>query len=166
MIFLWVVLGKNYKNFGNFVDMMRPSGFQIVFGPVLLLPNSFQMMIFLQLVVQEKEYMNQNWWMNILEIMDKKVENLTRVGRSPWTLWRVKIILKIVVIRLRIWVILSWIIPTRHIWLVHVVHIRVGVIRIKWGQGEKWIHVRIERIVAVEIYITIYKKKENKQTNK
>ena len=33
-------------NFGNFVDMMKPSGFQIVFGPLSLLSNSFPMMIF------------------------------------------------------------------------------------------------------------------------
>ena len=64
-------------NVGNFVDMMRPYCFQIVFGPLSLLPKSFAMMIVLQLVVQEKEYMNQNWGMNILEIVDKMVENLT-----------------------------------------------------------------------------------------
>ena len=64
-------------NFGNFVDMMRPYCFQIVFGPLSLLQKSFAMMIFLQLVVQKKEYMNQNWGMNIVKIVDKMVENLT-----------------------------------------------------------------------------------------
>jgi len=49
-----VVLEKNYMNFENFVDMMRPPCFQIIFGPPSLLPNSFAMMIFLQLVVQER----------------------------------------------------------------------------------------------------------------
>ena len=64
-------------NFRTFVDMMRPSGFQILFGPLSLLPNSFSMMIFLQLVVQEKEYMNQNRGVNIVKIVDKMVENWT-----------------------------------------------------------------------------------------
>ena len=70
-----MVLEKNYMNFENFVDMMRPSCFQIIFGPLSLLPKSFPMMIFLQLVVQEKEYMNQNWGMNIVKIVNKMVEN-------------------------------------------------------------------------------------------
>ena len=87
------------------------------------------------------------------------------VGEFPWTLWRVEIILKIMVIWLGIWVILIRIIPTRHIWLVHVVHCRVRVIRVTWGRGEIWIHIIIERIVVIKIHITVYKK-ENKQTNK
>ena len=65
-------------NFGTFVDMMRLPFFQIVFGPLSLLLKSFAMMIFLQLVVQEKEDMKQNWGMNIVKIMDTVVENLTR----------------------------------------------------------------------------------------
>jgi len=65
-------------NFGNFVDMMRLPFFQIIFGPLSLLSNSFPMMIFLQLVVQEKEYMNQNQGVNIVKIIDKMVENWTR----------------------------------------------------------------------------------------
>ena len=47
----------------------------------------------------------------------------------------------------------------------HVVHSRVGVIRVKRGRGEIWIHIMIERIIIVKIYFIIYKK-ENKQTNK
>ena len=69
---------KSGSYFENFVDMMRPSSFQIIFGPLSLLRNSFAMMIFLQLVVQEKKYMNQNWGMNIVKIVDKMVENLTQ----------------------------------------------------------------------------------------
>ena len=65
-------------NFGNFVDKMRPSGFQIIFIPPFLLPNSFPMIIFLQLVVQEKKDMKQNQGMNIVKIVDNVVENLTR----------------------------------------------------------------------------------------
>ena len=70
-------------NFRNFVDMMRLPFFQIIFGPLSLFPNSFPIMIFLQLVVQEKEYLNENWGMNIVEIVDKMVENLIGVGESP-----------------------------------------------------------------------------------
>ena len=75
--------------------------------------------------------------------------------------------LKIIFIGLGIWVILSRIILTRHIWLVHVVYSWVKVIRVKWGRSEIWIHIMIERIV-VKIYFTIYKKRKqtNKQTNK
>ena len=69
---------KNYMNFGNFVNMMRPSCFQISFGPLSLLPKSFVTMIFLQLVVQEKEDTKQNREMKIL---DKVAENLTRGRR-------------------------------------------------------------------------------------
>ena len=65
-------------NFGNLVDMMRLPFFQIIFGPLSLLPNSFAMMIFLQLVVQKKEYMNQNQGVNIVKIVNKMVENWTR----------------------------------------------------------------------------------------
>ena len=65
-------------NFENLVDMMRLPFFQIVLGPLSPLPNSFPMMIFLQLVVQEKEYMNQNRGVNIVKIVDKMVENWTR----------------------------------------------------------------------------------------
>ena len=57
-------------NFRNFVDMMRPYYFQIIFGPLSLLPKSFALIIFLQLVVQEKEDMKQNWGMNIVKIVD------------------------------------------------------------------------------------------------
>ena len=65
-------------NFENFVDMIRLPFFQIIFGLLSLLPNSFPMMIFLQLVVQEKEYMNQNRGVNIMKIMNKMVKNWTR----------------------------------------------------------------------------------------
>ena len=65
-------------NFGKFVDMMRLPLFQIVFGPLSLLPNSFPIMIFLQLVVQKKEDMKQNRGMNIVKIVNNVVENLTR----------------------------------------------------------------------------------------
>ena len=74
MSFLLLVLEKNYMNFGNFVDMMRPSCFQIVFGPLSLLPKSFTTMIFLQLVVEEKDDMKQNREINIV---DKVAENWT-----------------------------------------------------------------------------------------
>ena len=42
------------------------------------LPYSFLNRIFLRLVEQEKEYMNQNRGMNLVQIVDKVVENLTR----------------------------------------------------------------------------------------
>ena len=64
-------------NFGKFVDMMRPSCFQIIFGPLSLLLNFFATMIFLQLMVQKKEGVKQNRGMNIVEIVDNVVENLT-----------------------------------------------------------------------------------------
>ena len=62
-------------NVGNFADMMRPYCFQIIFGPLSLLPKSFAMMIFLQLVVQEKEDMKKNQGM---KMVDNVVDNLTR----------------------------------------------------------------------------------------
>ena len=37
MIFLWVIVEKNYMIFETFVDMMRPLCFQIVFGLLSLL---------------------------------------------------------------------------------------------------------------------------------
>ena len=83
---------------------------------------------------------------------------------SPLTLLRVIMIISVLFIILGLGHILSRIIPTWHKWLVHVVHSRVGVIQVKWGQGEIWIHINIEKIVVVKIYFTIYKK--NKQTNK
>ena len=73
-----MVLEKNYMNFENFVDLMRPPCFQIIFGPLSLLPNSFPTMIFLQLVVQKNEDVKQNRRMNIVKFMDNVVENLTR----------------------------------------------------------------------------------------
>jgi len=73
-----MVLEKNYMNFRNFVDMMRPPCFQIIFRPLSLLPNSFALMILLQLVVQEKEDVKQNWKINIVKIVDNVVENLTQ----------------------------------------------------------------------------------------
>ena len=60
------------------MDMMRPSCAQIVFGHLLLLPKSFAMMIFLQLVVQKKEDMKKNQGINIVKIVDNVVENLTQ----------------------------------------------------------------------------------------
>ena len=45
------------------------------------------------------------------------------------------------------------------------VHSRVGVIRVKWGRGEIWIHIMIETIIVVKIHFIVYKK-ENEQTNK
>ena len=65
-------------NFENFVYMMRPSGIQIVFGPLSLLPNSFPMMIFLQLVVQEKEYMKLDVGRWLAIILRGVVSPLTR----------------------------------------------------------------------------------------
>ena len=39
---------------------------------------------------------------------------------------------------------------------------RVGIIWIKWGQYEIWIHIRIERIVVVEFYFTNNHKQKRK----
>ena len=47
-----------------------------------------------------------------------------------------------------------------------IVHSRVGVIQVKWGRGEIWIHIRIEKNFVVKIHFIIYKKQTNKQTNK
>ena len=69
-------------NVGNFVDMMRPY-FSNYFLASITLPKSFAMMIFLQLVVQEREDMKKNRGMNIVEIMDNVVDNLTKGGESP-----------------------------------------------------------------------------------
>ena len=57
-------------NFENFVDMMKPPCFQIVFVPLSLLPKSFAMIFFLQLVVLEKEDVKQNRGMNIVKFLD------------------------------------------------------------------------------------------------
>ena len=117
-----------------------------------------------------KEYRKQNWGMDIMKIVkivDKVVEIWLGGVESLLTLWRVKIILKTIVIRLGVWIVLIWISPIWYIWLVHIVKYRVGIIRIKWGWCEIWIHVRIEKIVVVEFHFTNnHKKKENKQTNK
>ena len=86
-------------------------------------------------------------------------------GESPQTMWRVEIILKILVIRLGVWVILSRIIPVRPIWLIHIVHNWVGVIRVRWGQSEKWIHL-VGKILVIFHFITMITNKNKKQTNK
>ena len=53
-----------------------------IFTSSILFPNE----IFLRVVEQEQEYMNQNWGMNFVKIMEKAVENLTGGGESPLTL--------------------------------------------------------------------------------
>ena len=145
------VLEKEYMEFdlGRIVNW---ANFEFVVGTQVWLPYSFSNWIFLRLVEQEKEDMDPNRGM---QIVDKVVENLTQ-GR--WILMNfVKSgnYFEIIAIGLGTWIILSRIIPTRHIWLVHVVHSRVGVIRVKWGQGEIWIHIRIEKIIVVKIYFKI-----------
>ena len=52
--------------------------FKFIVGTQAWLPYSFPYWIFLQLVVQEKKYMNLYRGMNIVEIVDKMVKNLTR----------------------------------------------------------------------------------------
>ena len=51
-------------------------------------------------------------------------------------------------------------------WLMHIVKRWVGIIRIKWGWCEIWIHIRIERIVIVEFHYTNKKKKIKQQTKR
>ena len=148
-------------NFGKIVNW---ANLEFVIGTPVWLPYSFPNRIFLRLVEQEKEYMKQNRGMNIMKIVDKVVENLTRGRWIPMTLWRVAIILKILVIGLGVWVILSQIISIWLIWLVHVVYSRVGVIWVKWDQSEIWIHIRIEKLLLKSI--SQFTKKKNKQTNK
>ena len=52
--------------------------------------------------------------------------------------------------------------------VVHIVHSRIGVIRVKRGRGEIWIHIMIEKLLLKSISQTQTKKKKqtNKQTNK
>ena len=69
-----MVLKKLYE----ILEILWASCFQIIFGPLSLLPKSFATMIFLQLVVQEKEDMKQNREINIVKIVDNVVENLTQ----------------------------------------------------------------------------------------
>ena len=96
------------------------------------------------IVSKIREWILRKLWTRWLKIWLGRAE-------SPLTLWRVEIILKIIVIGLGIWVILSRIILTRYIWLVHVVHSRVGAIQVKWGRGEIWIHIRIEMLLLKSI---------------
>jgi len=109
--------------------------------------------------------MKQNQGMNIVKIVDKMVENLTRGGEFPLTLWKVKIILKIMVIRLGVWVILSRIDPIQPIWLVH--ESRAGVIWVNWGQREIWIYIRIEKNIIESHFTNNHKQiQKSKQQQK
>ena len=72
-------LEKMSMTLKNLVEMMNPTCFEEFFvGTQAWLLYSFVSLIFLQLVVQEKEDMKQNRRMNIIEIVDNVVENLTR----------------------------------------------------------------------------------------
>ena len=51
---------------------------KVIFWTQAWLLYFFSNQIFLQLVEQEKEYMNQNRRMNIVKIVDKVVKNFTR----------------------------------------------------------------------------------------
>ena len=115
------------------------------------------------MVVQEKVYMKQNMRK---KMMDKVVENLIWGRWIPIDSMKSKFFLKIMIIRLGVWVILSQINPIRPIWFVHAVHSWVGVIRVKWDWGEKWIHL-IGTFLLIFYFITTItnKKEKNKQTN-
>ena len=74
------------KTLENIVELERPTFSEIFVWPPAWLLSSFLTQIFLLLVVVEKEYRKQNQGMNIMKIVDKVVENLTRGGESPLTL--------------------------------------------------------------------------------
>jgi len=61
--------------------------------------------------------------------------------------------------------ILSRINQIQPIWLVHVVHSWVGVIRVKSGWGEKWIYL-VEIFLVIFHFITTITNKKKKQTKK
>ena len=67
------------KTLENIMKLERPLFSEIVAQPLKSwLLYSFLTHIFLQWLVQEKEYRKQNWAMEIVKIMDKVVKNLTR----------------------------------------------------------------------------------------
>ena len=67
------------KALENIVELGRPTCSEIAARPLAgWLLYSFLTRIFLQLVVLKNEYRKQNQGMNIVKIMDKVVENLTR----------------------------------------------------------------------------------------
>ena len=70
------------KTLENIVELRRPTCSEIIAWPLAgWLLYSFLTQILLQLVVLEKKYRKQNWEINIVDIVkivDKVVENLTR----------------------------------------------------------------------------------------
>ena len=78
MIFLLSHSEKELHEFLKFCGHDEATIFSNCFWASITSSNSFPMMIFLQLVAQEKEYMNQNRGVNIMEIVDKMVENWTQ----------------------------------------------------------------------------------------
>ena len=67
------------KTLENIVKLRRPTFSEITAWPLAgWLLYSFLTQTFLQLVVLEKEYRKKNRKMNIVKIVDKVVENLTR----------------------------------------------------------------------------------------
>ena len=84
------------------------------------------------------------------------------VGESPWTLWRVKVILKIIVTWLGIWVILS------RLWQLAYMIGSCGLelsesneVRVKYG-----FIFELKKLLLLKSISQFTKKKTNKQTNK
>ena len=116
---LCVIVEKEYMKLG-IGKIVSQARFDIVVWTQALLLRllySFLTWIFLQWMVLVKKYMKQKRHM----IVDKVIENLIRGWWIPVDSVKSEIILKILVIRIRICVILSWINPIRPIRLVHVI---------------------------------------------
>ena len=97
--------------------------FEFVAQAHLRLPSSFSNQLILLMVVWEKDYMKLD--------IGKVVDNMTRGSCIPIDSVNRVMIISVLFIVLGLGHILSQIISIRHIRLVHVVHSRVGVIRVK-----------------------------------
>ena len=75
-----IVLERECMNlsFEKIMKIMSPTCFVGTQAWLVHLPCSFLIQLFLQSVVLKKEYRKQNQGINIMKIVDKVVENLTR----------------------------------------------------------------------------------------
>ena len=160
MVFLLVVLKKNYT---NSVDIWGHHVFKLFLSLYDFFQTPLQWWFFFNWWFRKRVYESklgneycENLWTSWLKFW-------LGVGESPLTLWRVEVILKIMVIWLGAWVILIRIIPTRRIWLVHVIHCRVRVIRVKWGRGEYGFILWVKKLLLSKSISQFTKKKTNKQ---
>ena len=130
-VLLVVGLEKWSKDLGfeNFDAISSLLDFDFIVWVLLRLPSSFPSQLILLMVVQS-EYMKLD--------VGKVVDHMTRESCVPTDSVKSGDYSSLVH-NIGTGHILSQIIPIRHIWLIHIVHSRVGVIRVKWGRGEIWI---------------------------